>query len=101
MGVLYGAYQGPTMSCDLGINFHISQEHLFVGKSNIRSGSNNRNELSSLLSLLTLAINKRVFEVQVFGDSKLCIDWMFDSMKIFQVDSMLFGNKLKNILRKF
>jgi ribonuclease HI len=69
-----GVCQGPNRICGLGFILHISEAHYFHDKAKMGLGSNNMVEFSALFALLRLVVSKDMTPIQVYGDSKLCID---------------------------
>ena len=47
----------------------------FSFKAGLRIGSNNFAEICALKLLLTLAREKNIVKIQLFGDSQLVINW--------------------------
>jgi hypothetical protein len=56
---------------------------MFTLKDNLGLGSNNSEELPVLKLLLKLAIEKEMGKFQVYGYSKLVIEWVKDTFRIF------------------
>jgi hypothetical protein len=54
-----------------------------------------KNNFLSLFILLKCVGERNVTELQVFGDSKLVVDWMKESIKLFNLDLQQNGQCLK------
>jgi ribonuclease HI len=69
------ASQGHPPSCGVGVVLFISHSHyIHIGYAP-GGGTNNRAELIALWTLLETTKEKNLTKLQVFGDSKLVIDW--------------------------
>jgi ribonuclease HI len=75
-GFFDGACQGPDRSCGVGFILHLSELHFISGKANLGQGTNNLGEFKALFNLLKIVVLRNISNLQVFGDSKLVIDWM-------------------------
>jgi hypothetical protein len=74
-GYFDGACQGVPGSCGAGIVLYLTFDHFFHLKFKVGLGTNNRGELIALWVLLNFAQDKGIRNIQVFGDSKLVVDW--------------------------
>eukprot|EP00253_Pinus_taeda_P020931 PITA_20931 len=62
-------------SCGGGIIIHKSDQHLYRTKARLGTGSNNYTELITLRNLLHFALGRNITCINIFGDSKIIIDW--------------------------
>lgn len=58
-----------------GILLHLSDTHYFHLRLGLGPGTNNHAELITLRHLLYFALSKNCRQLQIFGDSKIVIDW--------------------------
>lgn len=58
-----------------GMVLHLSSNHSFPVKNECWVGTTNRVELLVLWGLLSFACSKNIQELQIFGDSKIIVDW--------------------------
>jgi len=65
----------PLQGCGGGIVFHLTDSHYYHLRLGIGTGSNNYAELITLRHLLYFALTKHCRQMQIFGDSKIVIDW--------------------------
>jgi ribonuclease HI len=71
-----GACQGLRHSLGLGFILHFSESHLVKLKLNLGRSTIDIGEFKAPFFLLKIHVHESVFYLQVFGDSKLVIDWM-------------------------
>ena len=70
-----GASQGdPPLGGDGAVIFFSTTEKKKI-KYAMGQASNNKAELSALWATLRVAQNSQIQEIQIFGDSKVVIDW--------------------------
>eukprot|EP00253_Pinus_taeda_P012292 PITA_12292 len=62
-------------SCGGGIIIHKSDQHHYRIKAGLGTGSNNYAELITLRHLLHFALGHNITCINIFGDSKIIIDW--------------------------
>jgi ribonuclease HI len=74
-GYFDGASQGHPPMCGVGVVLYIKQNHYIHIRYAPGTRSNNRAEFIALWTLLETTIKKDARKLQVFGDSKLVIDW--------------------------
>jgi hypothetical protein len=53
------------------------------------------------LGLLTLAIRLHIYDLQVFGDSRIIIDWLNQKCDLQVMDLMFWKERLKALTREF
>ena len=70
-----GACQGTPGSCGSRAVLWFDTSHYFFLKFTAGQGTNNHAEFYTLWILLKTAGEKELKQLQVFGDSKLLIDW--------------------------
>lgn len=74
-GYFDGAAEGDPVRCGGGIVLHLDDHNSVYCKAGLGSGTNNFTEISALRLLLITALEWGVHSLQVFGDSKIVIDW--------------------------
>ena len=74
-GYFDGSAAGEPKICGAGELLVIYDDHFFTFKASLGYGTNNFAELLGLKLLLTLALDKHLFKLQIFGDSQLVINW--------------------------
>ena len=55
---------------------YFSDKHKVQAKYAPRNCTNNKAELATLHTVLDWAINSNISQLQVFGDSKMVVDWV-------------------------
>ena len=65
---------------------YISDEHFFSFKAGLGIGSNNFAEICALKLLLTLAREKIIVKIQLFGDSQLVINWANGKFRLLNLE---------------
>ena len=75
-GFFDGSASGNPQVCGAGGVYFLNDNHYFMFKAGLGEGTNNFTELYALKLLLTLALDKQVSSIQVFGDSLLVINWI-------------------------
>ena len=75
LGGILGSATGEPNICGAGGMLYISDEHYFSFKASLGIGTNNYAELCALKLLFTLARENHISKIQIFGDSKLVINW--------------------------
>ena len=73
-GFFDGSVAGDAHLCGTGGILFIKDDHYFTFKAGLGIGTNNLAELCALKLLLTLALDKQITKIQVFGDSLLVIN---------------------------
>ena len=73
---------GDPKICGAGGLLFISDEHYFTFKAGLGYGANNYAELLGLKLLLTLALDKHINKLWIFGDSQLVINWATGKYRI-------------------
>ena len=74
-GYFDGAAGGELARCGGGVVLHIDALNYVHSKAGFGFGSNNFAEICALRLLLITALEWGVHLIQVFGDSKIVIDW--------------------------
>ena len=74
-GYFDGSAVGEPKICGAGGMLYISDEHYFSFKASLGIGTNNYAELCALKLLFTLARENHISKIQIFGDSRLVINW--------------------------
>lgn len=62
--------------CGGAILLHLSDSHYYYLRLGLGPGTNNHAELITLRHLLYFALSKNCRQLQIFGDSKIVIDWV-------------------------
>ena len=82
----WGYFDGSTASdpkiCGASDMLYISDGHYFSFKAGLGFGTNNFVELLGLKLLLTLALDKHLSKMHIFGDSQLVINWVTGKYRI-------------------
>ena len=71
-----GADQGEPPLGGIGVVIHISSKRKLLIKYAMGQASNNRVELGALRAALKVALNNQIQDIQMFGDSKIVVDWV-------------------------
>ena len=74
-----GAARGEPVRCGGGILLHFDSENFIHISVGFVSGTNNYAETSALRLLLIKALEWGIRSIQIFGDSKLTINWENDT----------------------
>ena len=74
-GYFDGAVEGDPSRCGASIVLHLDVRNSIKCKEGLGSSTNNFAETSALRLLLIMALEWGVHLLQVFGDSKIVIDW--------------------------
>jgi ribonuclease HI len=74
-GFFDGVSQGLPPLCGVKVVFHLNHNHYIHARYVLGRRSNNKAKLIALRSLLTIAQEKGVERLHIFGNSKLVIDW--------------------------
>jgi hypothetical protein len=64
-----------------GGDLHLHGFHHFLFHLGVDWGSNYWEKLYALVASLRIAVEKGIKSIQVFGDSKITIDWMIGNLK--------------------
>jgi ribonuclease HI len=75
-GFFDSASQGHPPRCNVGVVLHFSSSHYVRIKYSPSRGTNTRAEFIGLWTLLEFINKKGIKKVQIFGDSKLVVDWV-------------------------
>jgi ribonuclease HI len=81
-GFFDGACQGHPPRCGVGVVMYLSSTHYIHIRYAPGGGTNSRAELTALWTLLEAAKEKSIRTLQVFGDSKIVIDWAMGKASI-------------------
>ena len=73
-GFFDGFASGSPQVCGAGGILFLKDDHYFTFKAGLGEGPNNFAELYALKLLITLALDKQVSRIQVYGDSLLVIN---------------------------
>eukprot|EP00253_Pinus_taeda_P027841 PITA_27841 len=74
-------------SCGGGIIIHKSNQHFYRIKAGLGTGSNNYAELITLRHLLHFALGHNITCINIFGDSKIIINW-FNNIAICHIHTL-------------
>ena len=77
-----GASQGDPPLGGLGGVIYFSDKHKVQANFYPSHCTNNKEELAALHTVLNLAINNNISQLQVFGDSKMVVDWVNRKIQI-------------------
>jgi ribonuclease HI len=75
--------------------------NFIVGKFNMGRGTNNRDDFLALFYILKCVVDQNISAIQVFGDSKLTIDWMSRISILENMELHVLGQRLKVISNSF
>ena len=78
--LLGGTCKGLGQICSVGCIHHISNAHYLQVKENLGRGTNNVEELTTLLLLIKTTIDRGIFQMHIHGDSVRTINWMKDQL---------------------
>jgi len=87
VGFFDGASQNGGEKCGAGTVLKFPEGGIFSIKMNCGTGTNTREELLALWSLLYFVFHKQVICLQLVGDSKVMADW-FSYQNNLQVISL-------------
>ena len=77
MGLFFnGAIQGEPPLGGAGVVIYFSSKRKMLVKYAMGQATNNRVELATLWETLKLAHNNQIQDIQIFGDSKVVVDWV-------------------------
>jgi ribonuclease HI len=96
-GFFNGACQGTLGTCRVGAILYLDNANYLLPKYGAGLGTNNNVELYALWILLKVVVDIQVKRLQVFGDSKLLIDWENGKSIIYNLD---LGPILDRIMEK-
>jgi ribonuclease HI len=85
-GYFDGASQGHPPSIGVGVVLFLNQNHYINIRYAPGGGSNNKDELIALWTLLETTKQKDIRKLQVMGDSKLVIDWEKGKLSIQNIN---------------
>ena len=82
-GFFDGSSAGEPKVCGASGMLYFVEDHYFTFKAGLGYGTINFVELIGLKLLLTLALDKHITKLEVFGDSQLVINWVLHEVIIF------------------
>ena len=85
-GYFDGSSADDPKICGAGGMIYISNEHFFSFKVGLGIGSNNFAEICALKLLLTLARERNIVKLQLFGDSQLVINWANGKFRLLNLE---------------
>ena len=86
LGDFDGSVVGDPKICGVRGMIYISDEHYFSFKAGLGTGTNNFAEICALKLLLTLAREKHIVKIQLFGDSQLVINWANGKFRLLNLE---------------
>ena len=95
-GFLDGSASGDPHLCGAGGILFIKDDHYITFKTGLGIGTNNLAELCALKLLLTLALDKQISKIQLFGDSLLLINWVTGK---FRIHNLQLAQILQEVIR--
>ena len=96
-----GASQGDPPLGGSGGVIYFSDKHKVQENFSPGHCTNNKEELAALHTVLNLAININISQLQVFGDSKMVIDWVNRNIQINSPHLQQLLRAIKRILEHF
>ena len=85
-GYFDGSAIGDPKTCGAGGMIYFFDEHYFSFKTGLGTGTNNFTEICALKLLLTLAREKHIVKIQIFGDSQLVINWANSKFRFLNLE---------------
>lgn len=87
--IVWAYFDGAAQphGCGGGIILHLTETHFFQISMGLGHGTNNHAELISLCHPIYFAILQHCKKIQIFGDSKIVIDW-FNNTVVFNAYSL-------------
>jgi len=71
-----GASQGEPAVGGAGGILHLLDTHFFKFAAGLGRSTNNKAEIFVVFLVMRCAISRGILKLQVFGDSKLVVDWL-------------------------
>jgi len=108
--IVVGYFDGAALlgQCGGGMCLNLNQSHSFHLWMGSGTGTNTRAKLLALWGLLRFATNIGIVSIQVFGDSKVIVDWGTGCLEMqvpwyvgFREPNLLFLPSLKSLSRIF
>ena len=96
-----GASQGDPPLGGLGGVLYLSENHKIQARFAPGNCTNNKVELAALHLVLNLAINNNISQLQVFGDSKMVVDWVNRKIQINAPHLQQLLNAIRRLLEFF
>jgi hypothetical protein len=101
VGWFDGAAQGRGQFSGAGGIIRVNRHTIFKWMLNCGPGSNTRAELLGVWTLLTLATRLHIYDLQVFGDSKIVIDWLNHNCALQVCDLLCWQDRIQTLLKDF
>jgi ribonuclease HI len=89
--------RGMNRSMDWVVHYFFSDAHYITFKANSGRGTNNMAEFLALKTLLKLALDLGVNNLQVYGDSSFVVNWMQGNQQLHNIDLHGIGEDLKKL----
>ena len=80
---------------------HLSENHKIQERFSPGHCTNNKAELAALHLVLNLVINNNITQMQVFGDSKMVVDWVNRKIQINAPHLQILLNIIRRMLESF
>jgi ribonuclease HI len=100
-GFFDGANQGHPLRCGVDMVLYLNQSNYVQIRYAFGRGSNNKDELLSLRTLLNIAQEKGMKSLYVFKDSKLLIDCAYNKVTITIMNLIPLINDIKEHMGLF
>ena len=100
-GYFDGSSAGEPKICGARGMIYIANEHFFSFKAGLGIGSNNFVEICALKLLLTLAKEKNIVKIQLFGDSQLVINWANGKFRLLNLELSQVLNEVNRLSDMF
>ena len=96
-----GASQGDPPLGGSGGVLYFSDKHKLQAKYAPRHCTNNKGELEALHLVLNLALNNNITQLEVFGDSKMVVEWVNRKIQINSPHLQQLLNAIRRMLELF
>ena len=96
-----GGSQGDPPLGGSGGVLYLSRFHKIQAKFSPGHCTNNKAELATLHMVLELAIKNNISQLQVFGDSKMVVDWVNKKIQINAPNLQQLLNAIRRLLESF
>ena len=80
---------------------YLSDNHKIQERFSLVHCANNKEKLATLHLVLNMAINKNISQLQVFGDSKIVVDWVNRKIQINAPHLQQLLNTIRRLLEFF
>ena len=100
-GYFDGSAAGDPKICGAGGMLYISDGHYFSFRDGLGTGTNNFAKICALKILLTLAREKNIVKIHLFGDSQLVINWANGKFRLLNLELAQVLNEVNRLSDMF